>query len=81
MGNPLKNTNGNLGEKTTQELMEFLEKDTFGKEEAEFGLVDQVLEELERRDENKEERKNILEARKEFDRLYKGLEEPLYGRV
>ena len=78
MGNPLKNTNGNLGEKTTQELMEFLEKDIFGKEEAEFGLVDQVLEELERRDENKAERKNILEARKEFDRLYKGLEEPLY---
>lgn len=78
MGNPLKNTNGNLGEKTTQELMEFLEKDIFGKEEAEFGLVDQVLEELDRRDENKAERKNILEARKEFDRLYKGLEEPLY---
>ena len=78
MGDPLKNGNGSLSEKTTQELMEFLEKDIFGKEEAEFGLVDQVLEELERRDENKAERKNILEARKEFDRLYKGLEEPLY---
>ncbi len=64
--------------------MEFLEKDIFGKEEAEFGLIDQVLEELERRDEDQEERKkNILEARKEFNRLYKGLEEPLYeeGRL
>ena len=31
MGDPLKNGNGNLSEKTTQELMEFLENDIFGK--------------------------------------------------
>ena len=39
MGNPLKNTNGNLGEKTTQELMEFLEKDIFERKRRSSGLL------------------------------------------
>ena len=46
MGDPLKNGNGSLSEKTTQELMEFLEKDIFGKEEAEVERFHQANKKL-----------------------------------